>query len=285
MRRLNVIARQFSYSIRASGMSEKTSVPQKGSVEEKITKSADPILYFTFPSPNGLKVDIFVSEQAMLKGTKPLAIERRLVNIMKREQYKPEFLAINPNNKIPAIQDSNGLGSDSPIEVFESGAILLYLSEKADWAFFPWQTRSQYYEGLKWIFWQMAGVGPMISEAAWYVAFAPRNEEQAIAYGSKRYVEECKRLIGVLETHLSQTTEGWVWNNQYSIVDMILYPAFVVGQDRLKFDYSDYPNVQEWMKKIGSRPAVKSAYAQRDKIFAENPIVPAQVLAMAQIKK
>jgi len=197
----------------------------------------------------------------------PLSIDKQLVNISKDEQFKPEFLAVNPNNKIPAIHDPKGLDGEAQ-DIFESGAILLYLSEKSKWQFFPWKTRTQYYEGLKWIFWQMAGVGPMFGQAGHFIQYAPRDQEQAIAYGTKRYTDESYRLIGVMDKHLAAQKEAWMWNNQYSIVDMVLYPWIRAAAERLKLDFEKYPQVKAWVAKIGERAAVKAAYDERDRIMA-----------------
>jgi len=225
---------------------------------------ASRIRYLTWPTPNALKIDIFFEELALLKSD--ITAERELVNIRKFEQFEPSFLAVNPNNKIPAIRDPNAIGGGS-IDLFESGAILLYLAEKSGF-FFEYRDRKQYYEGLKWIFWQMSGVGPMFGQAGHFLHFAPKDQKQAIEYGSKRYVEECMRLLGVLERHLASTTSGYIWNEQYSIVDMVVYPWIRAGgEEWLQLDFSSLPAVKKWLATVGARPAVKQAYAQRERII------------------
>jgi len=177
--------------------------------------------------------------------------EYHSVNLTKDEQFKPEFLAINPNNKIPAIVDNAVEGE--PIKVFESGAILIYLAEKYD-KFLPKDTR-QKFETIEWVMWQMSGVGPMIGQANHFVK-APQKIEYAIT----RYTNETKRLLGVLEKHLQN--RQYIAAGAFTIADIIIFPWMqqpVLSGLGLNID--EYPNIKRWAEFIGARDGVKRGMA------------------------
>jgi len=194
-------------------------------------------LYF-FPSPNGLKIAIMLEECGLPYEVKP-------VNIGRGEQFHPDYLAINPNNKIPAIVDR-----DTGIPVFESGAILLYLAEKAD-RFLP-TTPAERMQCLSWLFWQVGGLGPMAGQAHHFRAFA--SEE--VPYGIKRYTDECNRLYGVMDRRLAQHE---YLAGDYSIADMACWP-WVAPHERQGQDLDDFPHVQRWFDTLRERPAVQRAF-------------------------
>jgi GST-like protein len=165
------------------------------------------------------------------------------VNIGKDEQFKPEFLAINPNNRIPAIVDPEG-PDGKPLPLFESGAILIYLAEKSG-KFYPQKNK---YIVLQWLMFQMGGVGPMFGQAHHFM----RAKKDEIPYGTERYGNEAKRLYGVLNKRLS---EAAYLADEYSIADIATYP-WVARHEWHRVDLAAYPNVKRWYDTIGARPAV-----------------------------
>ena len=196
-------------------------------------------LYF-WATPNGKKVSVALEELELAYRVHP-------INIGRGEQFAPAFLAISPNNRIPAIVDHAPAGGGEPISVFESGAILIYLAEKTG-KLLPTDVRSRT-EVLEWLMWQMGGIGPMFGQANHFVAYAPER----IPYAVTRYVNETKRLLKVLDTRLAgrEFVAG-----AYSIADIASYPWVVSARDRLIKDEFDYPNVARWLDAIGARPAV-----------------------------
>jgi GSH-dependent disulfide-bond oxidoreductase len=196
-------------------------------------------LYF-WATPNGKKVSVALEELELAYKVHP-------INIGRGEQFAPEFLAISPNNRIPAIVDHAPAGGGEPISVFESGAILIYLAEKTG-KLLPTDVRSRT-QVLEWLMWQMGGIGPMFGQANHFVAYAPER----IPYAVTRYVNETKRLLKVLDTRL--TGREFV-AGAYSIADIASYPWVVSARDRLIKDEFDYPNVARWLDAIGARPAV-----------------------------
>lgn len=204
-----------------------------------------PIELYFWPTPNGLKISIALEEMALPYVIKPVAIG-------KGEQFKPDFMAISPNNRMPAILDPDGPGGE-PISVFESGAILQYLGRKTG-KFYPHDERARV-EVDEWLFWQMAGVGPMFGQASHFRNYAPNlvDDPEKIAYGVTRYNNEVNRLLGVLERRLDG--RDFV-AGEYAIADMASYPwikvAAVFGQDM-----SLFPRVQAWLDRIAARPAVQ----------------------------
>ena len=174
----------------------------------------------------------------------------RTIDITQGEQLHPEFVAINPNSKIPAIVDCDG-PDGKPITLFESGAILLYLAAKTG-RFLPTSERGKY-AALQWLMFQMGGVGPMFGQTHNFLRFAPTP----LPYAIKRYSEETARLYGVLDQRLAEAAYLAV---EYSIADMATYP-WVARHEWQKIDLADYPNVRRWHEAIGERPAVQRGMA------------------------
>jgi GST-like protein len=201
-------------------------------------------LYY-WTTPNGHKITLFLEESGLPYRITP-------VNIGKGEQFKPYFLTIAPNNRIPAIADDDPADAGPPVSVFESGAILLYLAEKTG-RFLPTDLRGRS-EALQWLFWQMAGLGPMAGQNNHFRFAAP----QQLPYAIERYTNETNRLFGVLDKRL--TDRPFLAGEIYSIADMANYP-WIVPWERLGQSLDDFPNLRRWFKSIGARPATKRAYA------------------------
>ena len=195
---------------------------------------------YTFATPNGRKVSIMLEELG-------LAYRVHVVDITKGEQFKPEFLAINPNNKIPAIVDSDGPGG-RPITVFESGAILIYLAEKTGRLLPP--SGAERYDVLQWVMFQMGGVGPMFGQYNHFARFAPEK----IPYAVERYTQESKRLLQVLEHRLQERT---FIGPEYSIADVILFPWVDSHAKNAPQLLEDTPRVMRWLGALWARPAVQ----------------------------
>ncbi|MBX9926780.1 MAG: glutathione S-transferase C-terminal domain-containing protein, partial [Hyphomicrobiaceae bacterium] len=174
----------------------------------------------------------------------------------KGDQFKPEFLAIAPNNRIPAIVDHAPAGGGAPVSVFESGAILLYLAEKTG-QFIPADARGRV-EVTQWLFWQMGGLGPMAGQNHHFVQYAPEK----IPYAIDRYVKETNRLYGVLNRRLADRP---FIAGDYSIADMAAYP-WIVPWKRQNQNLDEFPNVRRWFEAIRARPATVRAYARADEI-------------------
>ncbi len=201
-------------------------------------------LYF-WTTPNGYKPLLFVEEAGVPYTIVP-------VNIGKGEQFEPEFLKISPNNRIPAIVDHAPAGGGTPVSVFESGAILLYLAEKTG-RFLPADVAGRT-EALQWLFWQMGGLGPMGGQNLHFSAYAPEK----IPYAIDRYAKETERLYGVLDGRLAgrEFVAG-----DYSIADMAIYP-WILTLERKEGNLGDFPNLKRWFETIGARPATIRAYAK-----------------------
>ncbi|WP_338870864.1 glutathione S-transferase family protein [Myxococcus stipitatus] len=195
---------------------------------------------YTFPTPNGRKVSIALEELGL-----PYTV--KTVDITQGEQFKPEFLAINPNNKIPAIVDSEG-PDGRPITVFESGAILMYLAEKTG-RLIPSSLRGKT-EVTQWLMFQMGGVGPMFGQFNHFHRFLSTR----IPYAVERYTQESKRLIGVLDGQLGK---GDYVAGAYSIADIALYPWVRGTRDYAPDLFHGARNVPQWLERVGSRPAVQ----------------------------
>lgn len=211
-------------------------------------------LYY-WTTPNGHKISLFLEEAGLPYKVHP-------INISQGEQFKPDFLKIAPNNRIPAIVDHEPADGGEPISLFESGAILLYLAEKTG-QFIPQDLRGRQ-QALQWLFWQMGGLGPMAGQNHHFSRFAPEK----IPYAIKRYVDETARLYGVLDRRLAD--RDFVAGSEYSIADMAIYPWTVSHQwqgQRLE----DFPNLQRWFNRIKERPATVKAYALVDKINPPKP--------------
>jgi GSH-dependent disulfide-bond oxidoreductase len=199
---------------------------------------------YTWGTPNGRKVSVMLEECG-------LAYTVHKIDISKNDQFTPEFLAVNPNGKIPAIVDSDG-PDGKPISVFESGAILIYLAEKTG-KFLPKDARGRS-ETLQWLMFQMGGVGPMFGQAHHFMKFAPVKVE----YGIERYGKETKRLYGVMDDRLAKVP--YLAGADYSIADIATYP-WVSRHEFHQVDLSAFPNVKRWFDRISNRAAVKKGMA------------------------
>ncbi len=194
---------------------------------------------YTHTTPNGRKISIMLEEVGL-----PYTVHQ--VDISKNEQFAEEFLAISPNNKIPAIVDQDGPGG-KPLSLFESGAILIYLAEKTG-KLLPQDVRARA-EAIQWLMFQMSGFGPMLGQAHHFRIYA----QQKIQYGIDRYTKEANRLYGVLNARLGRS--AYV-AGEYSIADIALYPWSVL-YERQGVDLAEYPNVARWQREIAARPAVE----------------------------
>jgi GSH-dependent disulfide-bond oxidoreductase len=208
-------------------------------------------LYY-WPTPNGHKVTIFLEETGVEYKIVP-------VNIRKGEQFEPSFLKISPNNRMPAILDDDGPGK-TPISLFESGAILLYLAEKTG-KFMPTEMRARY-NVVQWLMFQMAGIGPMMGQAGHFRNAAPEK----IAYAIERYTNESRRLFGVMDKQLAANE---CLAGEYSIADMACYP-WVRNAEREPEQLEPLPNLRRWLAALGARPAVKRGLA----VMADIPQAP-----------
>lgn len=198
------------------------------------------IQVFSWPTPNGHKVHIMLEECG-------LPYEAIPVNIGTGDQFKPDFLKISPNNKIPALLDPNG-PDGKPISLFESGAILLYLAAKTG-EFLPPTDRAKF-EVMQWLMFQMGGVGPMLGQAHHFRIYAPEKVEYAI----NRYTNEAKRLYGVMDKQVS--LHGYIAGPDYSIADMAIFPWLRSWQNQ-GIDWANYPRLKVWFDTIAERPAVQ----------------------------
>jgi GST-like protein len=198
-----------------------------------------------WPTPNGHKKTMFLEETA---------VEYRILpeNIGRGDQFKPEFLKLSPNNRMPAILDHAPVGGGTPIPIFESGAILMYLAQKLR-RFRPDDVRGQV-EVMQWLFWQVGGLGPMAGQNHHFVGYAGT----AIPYAVERYVNETNRLYAVMNKRLAD--RAYLAGDDYSIADMAAYP-WVVPHQRQRQDLNDFPHLQRWFQAIGGRPATQRAYA------------------------
>lgn len=211
-------------------------------------------LYY-WPTPNGHKITLLLEELAERGAGIEYAVKP--VNIGKGDQFTPEYLAISPNNKMPAIVDRAPSEGDAPLSVFESGAILLYLAEKSG-HFLPTDLR-QRITVLEWLFWQVAGLGPMTGQYGHFHVYAP----EPIPYARQRYLAEAQRLLGVLDKRLAG--RAFIAGDDYSIADMAAYPWINV-YDKAPIDLGPYPEVRRWQAAIADRPATRRAYALGDRI-------------------
>jgi GSH-dependent disulfide-bond oxidoreductase len=195
---------------------------------------------YSWPTPNGHKVHIMLEECGLPYNAIP-------VNIGAGEQFRPDFLAISPNNKIPAIVDPEG-PDGAPISLFESGAILLYLAAKTG-RFLPAGDRAKY-EMLQWLMFQMGGVGPMLGQAHHFRMYAPEK----IPYAIDRYTNEARRLYGVIDRRLAQSK--WLGGAEYSIADIATFPWLRSWQNQ-GVVMDEYPQLKRWFDTIAERPAVQ----------------------------
>lgn len=199
---------------------------------------------YTWGTPNGRKVSIMLEECG-------LAYRAHSIDIGKGDQFKPEFVAINPNSKIPAIVDSEG-PDGKPMSLFESGAILVYLAGKTG-KFLPRSVRGKY-DALQWLMFQMGGVGPMFGQAHHFI----RAKKDEIPYGTERYVNEARRLYGVMDKQLA--ANPYLAAREYTIADIATYP-WVARHEWHRVDLAGFPNVKRWFDTISRRPAVARGMA------------------------
>ena len=195
-----------------------------------------------WPTPNGWKLSIMLEECGLPYRMVP-------VNIGKGEQFSPEFLAISPNNRMPAIVDNDPAGGDAPVAVFESGACLLYLAEKTG-QFMPTDLRGRY-AVMQWLMWQIGGLGPMAGQNGHFLLYAPDK----IPYAIERYGKEVDRLYGVLDAQLGRTG-AYVVGPSYSVADMAIFP-WVRTHKMQQVVLENFPNVERWYNGLFTRAAVK----------------------------
>ena len=208
-------------------------------------------LYY-WPTPNGHKITLFLEET----GT-PYAINP--INIGKGEQFDPDFLAFSPNNRMPAIIDTEPTDGGEPVTVFESGAILIYLALKT--GRFYGDTPRERTDILQWLMWQMAGLGPMLGQNHHFTRYAPERIEYAV----NRYVNETNRLYGVLDRRLKDRD---FIAGDYSIADMACYPWILPEAQGQNIE--DFPSLKRWHDAIRERPATKAAYARAKEVRPDN---------------
>jgi GSH-dependent disulfide-bond oxidoreductase len=212
-------------------------------------------LYY-WPTPNGHKVTMLLEEAELPYRIHP-------VDISAGDQFEPEFLHISPNNRMPAIIDPEPSDGAEPISVFESGAILVYLAEKAG-KLLPPDLRGRK-TALEWVFWQVGGLGPMAGQNHHFVQYAPEK----IPYAMDRYVKETNRLYGVLDRRLYG--RSYIAGHQYSIADIASYP-WIVPWKRQQQNLDDFPNLRRWFDTVRARSATVRAYAKGEP-YSHRPAV------------
>ncbi len=205
-------------------------------------------LYY-WPTPNGNKITMMLEECGLDYTMHP-------INITVGDQFQPEFLKLSPNNRMPAIVDHDPSDGGTPIDLFESGAILLYLAEKTG-QFYPTDLRERY-SVMKWLMWQMGGLGPMAGQNHHFGRFAAEK----IPYAIERYRSETARLYGVLNAALDGRS---FITGDYSIADMACYP-WIARYEWQEMDLGKYPNVQRWYEQIAARPATQTGYAKGEAV-------------------
>ncbi len=196
---------------------------------------------YTWKTSNGRKASIMLEELGVPYEVHP-------IDINAGAQFDPEFLKISPNNRIPAIVDPNGPGGRA-MAVFESGAILIYLAEKYESPLLPTEPRARI-TVIEWLMWQMGGVGPMFGQTHHFNRFAPED----VPYAKKRYMDETRRLYGVMDRRLAEAE--FLGGHDYSIADIATFP-WTVRFEWQGIDFADFPNVKRWFAAIAERPAVR----------------------------
>ncbi len=206
--------------------------------------------FYYWPTPNGHKITLFLEEAGLDYTIKP-------VDIGKGDQFKPEYLAISPNNKMPAIVDHAPADGGAPISMFESGAILLYLANKT--GRFLLQDLRGRVQVNEWLFWQIGGLGPMTGQYGHFNVYAPEK----IPYAIERYTKEAERLLGVLDRRLEG--RAFIAGDDYTIADMAAYP-WISPYDKAPIDLAPFAEVRRWHAAIAARPATQRAYAKADEV-------------------
>ena len=204
---------------------------------------SNPLELYYWPTPNGHKITIFMEEAGLPYRVHP-------VDIGNGDQFKPDFLKLSPNNKMPAIVDPDG-PDGKPLAIFESGAILMYLAEKTG-KYLPASIRERY-QVIEWLMFQMAGLGPMLGQAHHFRGYAPEK----LPYAIERYTKEASRLYGVLDRQLAG--QDYVAGG-YSIADMAIYP-WIISHERQGQNLADFPHLKRWFEQVGARPAVQRGIA------------------------
>jgi GST-like protein len=207
-------------------------------------------LYFA-PTPNGQKLRLYLEEAGLPYRLVPVSLSRG-------EQFDPAFLRIAPNNKIPALLDHEPADGGAPLPMFESGAMLLYLAEKTGFGLPPAARARQ--EAIQWLFWQMAGLGPMAGQAGYFRVYAP----EPVPFAIERYTRELARLYGVLDRHLAG--RDWI-AGEYSIADIACYP-WIVPHAAHGQVLASFPHLRRWFEAIAGRPATRRAYQDVEDVYA-----------------
>jgi GST-like protein len=215
---------------------------------------------YYWPTPNGKKVTILLEECGLDYKIIP-------VNIGRGDQFTDDFLRLSPNNRMPAIVDRAPAGGGAPISVFESGAIMMYLAEKAG-RFWPQDIR-QKYEVTQWVIWQMANQGPKLGECGHFRRLGDREGDQS--YAVRRFTDEANRLYGVLNNRLYDRT--YLAGEAYTIADMAAYP-WTIGWEAQGQGINEFKYFKRWFDEIGSRPAVKRGMAAGSELSVDNTKLP-----------
>ena len=230
---------------------------------------------YYFPTPNGRKIAILLEELG-------LSYNLKIVHIGQGEQFHPDFLRISPNNRMPVLVDHAPKGGGAPVSVFESGAIMMYLAEKAG-RFWP-QDVHRKYDVAQWVFWQMGNQGPKMGEHGHFHRADAENKHGDLSYPLRRFDNEVDRLYGVLNLGLFE--KEWLAAGEYTIADMICYPWAALWKDRTSVDMAAFPYVQRWLEKLSQRPAMhkaleigKDLYQGPDKLTPEEREKYAKILA------
>ncbi len=225
-------------------------------------------LYY-WPTPNGKKVSIFLEETATPYRVVPVQISRG-------DQFKPEFLKINPNHRMPAIVDREPIGGGEPISIFESGAILFYLAEKTG-KLWPKDLRTKY-EVTQWVVWQVANQGPKLGEAGHFRRLSQREGDQS--YAVRRFTDEANRLYGVLNMRLRD--RRYLAGDEFTIADIISFPWTVNWQAQGQ-DISEFKHFKRWFEEVGARPGVERGLAVGADLAVDNATLPPE--EQARIRK
>jgi GSH-dependent disulfide-bond oxidoreductase len=208
--------------------------------------------FYYWPTPNGWKVAIMLEECGLEYRTVP-------VNIGRGDQFKPEFLKLNPNHRMPALIDTQPAGGGEPVGVFESGAIMMYVAEK-EGRFFPQDTRRKY-DVVQWLIWQMANQGPKLGECGHFRRAGP--EAGDVAYAVRRFTDEANRLYGVMNNRLYRSR--YLAGDDYTIADMISYP-WTVGWQAQGQDIGEFKHFKRWFDELSQRPAVQRGMEKGDEL-------------------
>ncbi len=210
-------------------------------------------LYY-FPTPNGKKVAILLEELAIPYTIKP-------VRINQGDQFEPDYLRISPNNRMPALVDTAPKGGGAPLSIFESGAIMMYVAEKAG-KFFPQEVHKKY-DVVQWVMWQMANQGPKLGEQGHFQRAKAAMPDADLSYPIKRFDDETHRLFGVM--NLGLFGKDWLAAGEYTIADMICYPWAATWKTR-NIDIEEFANVKRWLERMAARPGVAKAMTVGDEL-------------------